>query len=218
MIFDDNKIRVIICDDHELARMGITGMLLKSTSMSVTGSAGSAEELIQMLPSIEADVILLDVMMPGMNGVMASSIIKRDYPSKKILILSSDVSQKTIENALEAGVDGFVSKNATSSELIRAVESVSAGLHYYGKDVALLIRDISAAESKRIGTTTFTSREKEIITLCCEGFICKEISSKLNISLRTVENHKANIFKKLGINTSVELIRYGVKHGLIDFQ
>ena len=215
---DQNIIKIAICDDHELARMGIEGMLSKASHQQVVASVETAEELLQILENTEIDVVLQDYFLSGMDGITAASLIRKKYPAVRILMLSSDVSQQTVESALEAGVDGFISKKTNASDLMLAVESVSAGLHYYGRDIAGIIGYISVAESRVLGSVNFTPREKEIISMCCAGLISKEIAARMDISLRTVENHKAHIFRKLGINNSVELVRYAVKHGLLDFK
>ncbi len=215
---DSNIIKVAVCDDHELARLGIEGMLVKNHRQSVVASIGSAEELLNVLENGGVDVVLLDYYLPGMDGITAASLIRHKYPKVHILMLSSDVSQQTVEGAIEVGVDGFISKKTTAADLISAIESASAGLHYYGRDVASILGYMSVAESRKMGSINFTSREKEIISMCCSGLMSKEIAGRMGISLRTVENHKAHIFRKIGISNSVELVRYAVSHGLLNFE
>lgn len=210
------KTRIIICDDHALFRLGVETALSGISGTEVAGSASSAEELLELLKHTPADLILLDIILPGMSGVDAVPLIKAGYPAVRILILSVDSSQQAIEKALEGGVDGFISKTAPVAEMAGAVDSIARGYQYYGRDIARIIRDINDIRPSA-GQVKFTQREQEIIALCGEGFFCKEIADKLGISPRTVDTHKTNIFRKLGINNSVELIRYAAKTGLLTF-
>lgn len=212
----EREIRIIICDDHALFRLGVESALNAVPGMHVVGSVPSADKLLLLLRETEADLILLDIIMPGLSGIEAMPIIRRKAPDAKILILSVDSSQQAIEKALDAGVDGFISKTLPIGELAVAIDSVDRGYNYYGRDIARIIRDITEMRGN-MPQVEFTTREEEIIRLCCEGLLCKEVAARLDISPRTVDTHKTNIFRKLGINNSVELVRYATREGLMKF-
>jgi DNA-binding NarL/FixJ family response regulator len=210
---------VIIVDDHELFRMGMKAMLASKEGILVAGEAGSGEELFLLLQSTTADVVLLDIIMPGMNGVEIARLLKKKYPAMKILILSSENSRDVIGDLMEAGIDGFISKQRSEgeNELAEAIRSVASGLEYYGKDISALLYRVYVSIKKRTEITAeFTDREREIILLCRDGLLSKEIADRLCISPRTVDTHKTNIFSKLGIKNMKEVVRYALEHGIID--
>ncbi|MDD2595816.1 MAG: response regulator transcription factor [Bacteroidales bacterium] len=208
-------IKVILVDDHALMRIGIrTSLINFSSDIQVIAEAESAEELFEELKTMTPDIILLDIILPGISGIEIAQRLRDEYGEIKILMLSAATSEKDIFDLLHIGIDGFVSKQMPVEELAKAIHAVYEGETYYGKDIANIIRDIHNAcpPSQNIN---FTERELEVIKLCCDGLLCKEIADKLFVSVRTVEVHKANIFKKLGINNSVELVRYALHNGII---
>jgi DNA-binding NarL/FixJ family response regulator/signal transduction histidine kinase len=212
--------KIIIVDDHSLVRMGIKGELKCNCSdVCVVGEAENGKRFFELLKTTEADLVLLDIMMPEMNGIEVARRLRKDYPELKILIISVETSFDIVQQLLEIGIDGFLSKQLCVGEnLAEAIRCVMDGTSYFGKDIAEIISDIYAYKTK---TTTenfdLTWREREIINLCHSGLRSKEIADKLNISPRTVENHKTNIFKKLGINNSSEMVQYALKNGVIQF-
>jgi len=216
--YDLSPIRLIIVDDHNLFRM-----MLKATFASncpdirVVGEAENAQELFRLLPQTPADLVLLDVNLPGMSGIDIARRLRSDYPALKILAVSAENTTDTVKSMIEVGIDGFVSKQRGSDdELARAIRTVMDGLEYFGRDIASIIFDLYVAK-KRTTTVTpeFTEREREIIYLCRDGLMSKEIANRLGISARTVVTHKEKIFSKLGINTTMEMVQYALKNGVI---
>ena len=211
-------IQVIVVDDHNLFRM-----MLKSTFQSgypdivVAGEAGSGEELFRVLSSTAADLVLLDVNLPDIWGVDVARRLRSDYPAVKILAVSAENTTETIHAMLEAGIDGFISKQRSDAdELAQAIRTVMSGVEYFGRDISAIIFDVYVAKKKTsVVTGEFTNREREIILLCRDGLICKEIADRLGIAVNTVNNHKKNIFSKLGINNTMEMVQYALKHGII---
>lgn len=210
------KAKIIITDDHPLIRMGIKMTLMgASDKYEIIGEAGSAGDLFQLLSEgAKPDLILLDLIMPGLSGAEAARRLKKDYPDIDILILSSELSPQVILELVEMGVGGYISKNYTDVELTDAIDSVLTGLTYYGKDISIILRDIRSANLS-VSDETFTERELEIIDLCRRGKRAKEIADELSISPRTVSNYKQNIFSKMGIRSNYEMIEYAIKHGII---
>lgn len=206
---------ILLVEDNILIRMG-TLMAINSSGedykvVAEAGSVSEAKEKIKMHQNI--NFVLLDLMLPDGYGLEVVNFIKESHPDIKILVLSSDNNKNNILQLLEAGIDGFISKFVDVPTLISAIESVSNGLEYYGKDISEIISTLATAKSSP--KSPFTSREEEIIHLCAKGLIAKQIAEELHISSRTVENHKNNIFKKLGFSTTNELIRFAYEHGII---
>lgn len=206
--------KVILVEDHPLLRMGTRSVLTKlGDRISIVGEAESGEQLFSLLKHTTPDMVLLDIILPDTSGVKVAEQLRSMFPDIKILVLSSETSEATIMELIHVGIQGFINKNEPTQELLNAVESVICGIEYYGKDIARIIHDVSIAKSSP--SVRFTDREIEIIRLCSEGYTGKQISDLINISVRTVDTHKTNIFNKLGIRNTVELIKYGLRNGII---
>lgn len=206
---------IALLDDHQLVRIGVA-TTLRNTKHTITISVATADELFDALhQGTPCDILLLDILLPGMNGIEVAKRMRNEYPKIKIIVLSVDSREYTLIQLLQIGIDGFVSKRGTQDEVVRAIDSVENGVPFYGRDIAILIRDISDAKLNKQNTAALTKRELEIIQACCDGLLGKEIAEKLNISLRAVNSHKTNIFNKLGISSSVELVRFAIENGII---
>ena len=211
-------INIIIVDDHPLVRLGIKSALKGEYSdICIVGEAGDGKSLFQLLETMQADIVMLDIVLPGMSGVEISRRLRNEYPRIKILIISVENTLSVVEELLDIGIDGFISKQKTcSKELPQAIYSIMEGTKYFGRDIASLLYDIYLSKKEILTTKLeFSNRELEIITLCRDGLQTKEIAKRLNINTRTVDTHKYNIFKKLGINSTMELVLYAVKSGII---
>ena len=211
--------KVIIVDDHELFRLGLrTAMELRHPDIVVAGEAGAGQEFFNLLTSVVADIVLLDIALPDMSGMAIAHRLKSEYPQLKILVVSAENTAPTIENMLDAGIDGFISKlNSNPDTLVEAIHSIMQGVDYFGKDIAEIISRIYIAKKKTTQITPeFTEQEKQIIECCQEGLSGKLIADRLNLSLRTVDWHKSNIFRKLGINSTLEMVQFALKNGIIN--
>lgn len=206
---------IAILDDHELVRVGVA-TTLRDTPHQITISVASAEDLFAALQQgSPCDILLLDLIMPGTDGAEVAQRLRKEYPEVKIVVLSVDNREYTLIRLLQIGIDGFVSKRGSLDEVTRAIDTVAQGVPFYGRDIAILIRDITDAKLNKQNIAALTKREVEIIRACCDGLLGKEIAEKLHISLRAVNSHKTNIFNKLGLSTSVELVRFALEHGII---
>ncbi len=204
-----------ILDDHELIRIGVSSVLHDTTHV-VSISAACAEDLFAALESgTSCDLLLLDILMPGTNGFEVAKRMRTEYPDIKIIVLSVDTKEYVITRLMQIGIDGFISKNGPLEEVKLAIDSVAEGVPFYGRDLAVLVRDIVDAQPNKRSSALLTKRELEIIEACCAGLLGKEISEKFHISLRAVNSHKTNIFNKLGISSSVEMVRFALEHGII---
>lgn len=207
-------IDIILVDDHDLFRMGTTMLLGSQPDYNVVAQAATAEAFFSELNSLENEpaLALLDIVLPDMSGVEIARKLREEHPDIQILMLSAESSESTILSLTEIGVEGFVSKNAPTDELLTAISTIVNGGTYFAKDIARLIRDVCNSTELHV---ELSEREKDIIRLCCEGYRAKEISDQLNISIRTVESHKTNIFTKIGINNNVALVRYAIRRGIL---
>jgi DNA-binding NarL/FixJ family response regulator len=214
-----NKIRIIIVDDHQLIRDGLKALLSGFDDIEIIAEAGSAEEFLQKLKSVGADVVLIDISLPGMSGIRLTEQLSTLTPVLKVLILSMHLNDEYISSALKAGALGYLAKNTTRDELITAIRTVASGKKYLGREVSDVItsgyiRRIKVDDA--LEKELLSKREIEILKLIAEGLGNKEISEKLFISIRTVESHKNHIMQKLGFRSLVEMVRYAIKRGLIN--
>ena len=192
---------IAILDDHELIRLGLRSSL-QGTTHKVTIDAATADYLFEkLLEGVPCDLILLDVLMPGTSGIEVAQRLRAEYPDIKIIIVSADTKEYIINQLMQIGIDGFISKNGPLEEVRDAVASVNEGVPYYGRDLAVLVRDIVDARLDKKSSSLLTKRELE--------------ADKFNISLRAVNSHKTNIFNKLGLSSSVEMVRFALEHGII---
>lgn len=209
----NDTIRLMLVDDHPLMLLGISSMLDGKADIQVVGTAGNGQEALTKARELNPDVMMLDIVMPGMDGVELARQMRAELPDVRLLVLSSDTSLATLEPLLGIGIDGFLPKSSESAVMLEAVRSVAAGYEYFGTDIARLIERISLA--KKASDSLFTPRELDVIRLSAQGLQYKEIAGRLGIKYLTVVTIKNNIFRKLGINNTVELVVYALKKGLI---
>ena len=211
-------IKVIVVDDHRLFRMGLKAAINSGhPDIQITGEAECGKELLKLLPTTPADVVLLDINLPDKHGAEIARSIRKEYPAIKILAVSGENSTDTIKSMLDTGIEGFISKQLSDiDELADAIRAVASGLEYFGRDIAKIVYDVYVAKKKTVQVTNeFTEREREIILACKDGLLCKEIADKMGISINTINTHKRRIFQKLGINTTIEMVQYAMKCGII---
>lgn len=209
----NDTIRLLLVDDHPLMLLGISSMLDGKADIQVVGTASNGQEALERARELNPDVMMLDIVMPGMDGVELARQMRAELPDVRLLVLSSDTSLATLEPLLGIGIDGFLPKSSESAAMLEAVRSVAAGYEYFGTDIARLIERISLA--KKASESLFTPRELDVIRLSAQGLQYKEIAGRLGIKYLTVVTIKNNIFRKLGINNTVELVVYALKKGLI---
>jgi DNA-binding NarL/FixJ family response regulator len=211
-------IQVIVVDDHRLFRMGLKAAFKADCSdICIVGEADCGDALFRLPTIADANLVLLDINLPGMSGIEIARRLRSEYPAVKILAISAENTAATVKAMLEAGIDGFISKqHGDTHELAEAIRMVMSGLDYFGRDISSIIYDVFVTKKKSTAVTDeFTPREKEIITLCRDGLLCKEIAARLGISISTVNTHKERIFAKLGINNTMEMVQYALKNGII---
>lgn len=213
-------IKIILVDDHTLFRDGIKSILDDEEHISVIEEAADAQMLFEKLLLQHPDMVITDISLPDMSGIEIASKINKLYPDIKILILSMHNNEEFILSALKAGANGYLSKDIESAELLEAIHSVMNGKIYFNKEISQTIinnyRGGDQVDSKSSANNNLTDREIEVVKLVGEGFINKEIADKLCISIRTVDAHKSHIMQKLGLKSTVDLVKYAIKNKLID--
>ena len=206
-------IKVLLVDDHPLILVGIRSMLEGKPGIQIAGTAADGRQALEKAIALRPDVMVMDVMMPGMDGIELARRMRAQMPDTALLVLSSDTSVGTLETLLGIGIDGFLPKSSDEATMLDAIRSVAGGYEFFGTDIARLIDRISLA--KKAPDNLFTPRELDVIRLSCKGLQYKEIAGELGIKYLTVVTIKNNIFRKLGINNTVELVLYAIKKGLI---
>jgi DNA-binding NarL/FixJ family response regulator len=220
--------RIALVDDHALYRLGLrTTIAAMDSPLTIIGECASGSEFALMLQQNSIpDLVILDIRLPDESGIAIARRLKQEYPQIKIIMLSSEVSSETVSELLEINVEGYLSKLAQMSDIEKAIRTVISENHYYGQSVAKIMYDVYLAKTgitpgKKLFTTkkeiALTPREIEIIKYLCDGLSAKEVGDKLNVSYRTIETHRNNILQKLGFNNTVELIKYAVKQGIVEW-
>jgi two-component system nitrate/nitrite response regulator NarL len=213
--------KILIVDDHEVVRDGLRNILLSLDNISIAGEAGNGEDAIKLYNSVKPDLVIMDISMPGMNGIEATRIIKEKDPEAKILILTMHDNQEYLNQIIRSGAKGFILKNTDKEELLEAVKTVASGENFFSKDISKLIIDNyirSAKEQEKndgFKEVPLTKREIEILKLIASGYSNQEIANILYISYNTVDTHRKNIMHKLSIKNTAGLVRYAIEKGLI---
>lgn len=218
------KQRVLIIDDHPLFREGLKSLINRSSKYVVVGEAGNGEKAIQLAPELKPDLITMDISLPGKSGIETTCEIRKLLPEVQILIVSMHPKIEFIAAAFKAGAKGYVIKEATSTKLIAAMDTLSQGEYFLDGSVSIEIihkmmsdsEEDSTVEDKRYGL--LSPREQQVMRMVVEGGSSREIASQLTLSLKTVENHRANLMKKLEVHNKMELVRYAARLGLIDLE
>lgn len=215
------RARILIADDHQMVRKGITTLLGDTPEFSVVGEAKTGLAVLQFLQENEVDIVLMDIMMPEMNGIEATKQITANHKNVKVLAISMYDEYDYIQSILKAGAFGYILKDADKEELIMAIKKLLEGKNYYSDKVLSKITskvayERKAEEGKIPYEPTLTKRELEVIRLVAKEFTNQEIADLLNVSNRTVDTHKRNLLKKLKVKNVVGLVKYAFKHNLIE--
>jgi Response regulator containing a CheY-like receiver domain and an HTH DNA-binding domain len=206
------SIRVLICDDHPLVLEGIRSVLETFVHIEVVGAVGSAEAALELAQATQPDVVMLDINMPRLSGLDAVELFRERFPKSRLLMLSMHDSREYISTAVMYGASGYILKDVSTGEIVSAIETVAAGGSYFSSGVADVLLDRRARNDAAMPLTT---REQAVLLLLARGRSNKDVAAELDISVRTVETHRKNIKKKLGIATTAGLTRYVIDNGLI---
>ena len=209
-------IRVLMADDHRIILDGLKGLLENAPGMTCVGVAVNGAEALGVLAHIAVDVVLMDIDMPVMDGIEAAEHIKRDHPGVKVIVLSMHDEPAVVQRVMEQGADGYLVKNCGREELLYAIRAVHAGQrHFTGVVVDCLMRQKGEQAAQNELLKDLSERELEVLAALAEGLGNKEIGDRLFISPRTVDTHRTNLMRKLGIHNLAGLVRVAMKAGLV---
>jgi len=212
------RVKVLVVDDHAVVREGIKMVLGSDPELEVVGEASSGEEAIEKVRELEPSVVVMDIGMPGLSGFEATRRIKQSHPDVKVLALTVHDSEAYVFQMLQAGATGYVVKRAPAADVISAVKEAYRGEAVLHPSVAkLLIRDYLSRVEKgeEASYDLLSDREREILKLIAEGETNKEIAEMLFLSIKTVQAHRANLMRKLGMHDRTELVKYAIRKGII---
>lgn len=220
---------IVLVDDHELYRVGLRATIAKmGEAFSVIKECVTRNEFDAFLQqNTIPDLAILDIRLPDGNGIEIARRLKTDYPQVKIIMLSSEVSEEIITELLDIDVEGYLSKMAQMSDVEKAIRTVLTDSKFYGQSISKMMYETYKAnavntQKKSIFSVkkqeALTPREVEIIQHLCNGYTAKQVGEQLNLSYRTVETHRNNILHKLGFNSTTELIKYSVQHGMVEWE
>ena len=212
------SIRILIADDHGVLRAGLRALLNAEPGLEVVGEAADGLTALQLAAELRPDVALMDLSMPGLDGIQVTRQLKETLPGTRVLILTVHEDESLLREAIQAGASGYIIKRAVESELINAIRAVCSGdLYVHPTLTRALLRDLSPAiASDQAPTESLTPREIDVLRLIAQGYTNRQVAEKLHVSVRTVESHRANLTSKLDIASRAELVRYAREHGLLE--
>jgi DNA-binding NarL/FixJ family response regulator len=210
-------IRVLLADDHDLFRAGIRSLLEKVEGVEVAGGAGDGREALRLVRACPPDIVLMDILMPELNGLDAAARVTAMFPQVRVIMLSMNAAEEYVLQALRAGAAGYLLKNVAPIELELAIKAVARGETYLSSAVS---KPVMEGYVKRVGghgdsLERLTPRQREVLQLVAEGGSTKQIANKLNLSAKTVEMHRSQLMAALDIHDIPGLVRYAIRVGLI---
>lgn len=212
---EEKKIRILVADDHSVVRQGLRMFLLVQPDMEMVGEAQNGREAVALVDQLAPDVVLMDLLMPEMNGIEATAAIKAAHPETQVLVLTTFLEDQRVAEAIQAGAVGFLLKEVEAEDLVRAVRGAARGEPQLHPDAARMLMGLAARPKAAPETPALlTERERDVIALLAEGLSNKQIARDLSISETTVKGHVANILGKLELADRTQAAVYAVRHGL----
>ena len=203
------KVRVLLVDDHTVVRRGLRKILESTPQIEVVGEIGNGTEALAATTSLHPDVVLMDVSLPGLNGIEATRRISATVPDAKVLMLSMHADEQYVGQSLAAGAKGYLLKDADDQDLVAAVMAVRRGETYFSDTLGRTVSSQGLPSPEIL-----SPREREVLTLICSGCTNREVAEKLSLSINTVETHRKHIIEKLDLHSTAELVRYAIRNGL----
>lgn len=208
-----------MADDHPVVRKGLQTCLARQSHLRVIGEACDGDEALRKARELKPDVVLMDISMPGRNGLAVTELLRKELPRMKVLILSVHNNRDYIFRVIQAGAHGYVSKEAPPDEVLRAIESVHSGEPFFSEDIArAALQEFVKSGGKKEPFAQLTTREREVLVLIAEGKSNKEIAMQLDIGVRTIETHRERIMRRLGIHSVAGLTKFAIANGLISLE
>jgi DNA-binding NarL/FixJ family response regulator len=208
-------VRVLLADDHTLVRAGVRRILEGDSRFVVIGEAANGGQALEAVRRAPADVLILDLSMPGKDGFEVLAEARTTRPELKILVLSMHANSEVVARAVREGADGYLLKDSAVQELVSAIEAVTSGRPYFAPAVQRTMSGLLGAPSAVSPLALLTEREREVLRLVAEGLSSKEIGARLDISVRTVETHRSNLMRKLELNSVARLTQFAIRAGLL---
>ncbi|HTA23285.1 MAG TPA: response regulator transcription factor [Terriglobales bacterium] len=218
------KLRILIADDHEVVRRGLSTLLQTHEGWEICGEAKDGREAVEMSRQLKPDVVILDVGMPNLNGLAATRQLTQHNPGQKVIVLTITDSDEVIREALDAGARGFVLKSDAARDLVSAVEALQRNRMFFTPRVndmvlaGFLDKGHNGTRGDSPKVPQLTPREREVVQLLAEGKSSKEVASALNLSTKTAETHRSNIMRKLGFHSIRDIVVYAIKNNIIQVQ
>lgn len=211
-----SPLRVLLADDHTLVREGVRKILETQAGVQVVGEVANGEAALAFLAKHEVDVLVLDLSMPEIDGFEVLRRAKDRNGDLKVLVLTMHSDPGYVERAVQAGADGYLLKDSAVQDLVAGLQALAAGGSYYSAAVQRSLSEIVRGDRPARPLETLTDREREVLTLVARGLMTKEIASRLDISARTVETHRANLMRKLDLRSVALLTQFAIREGLVD--
>lgn len=213
-------LRILLADDHDIVRRGLRELLEEQPGWEVCGEAGTGREALEQALRLRPHVVVLDLMMPELNGLEAARHIRKALPATEVLVFTMHDSEELVHEILSTGARGYVLKSDAARHLVSAVEALSRHQPFFSSRVSVTVLDgylsgSARSDARSAPSRTLTDREREVVQLLTEGRSNKEVASLLHISVKTVETHRAAIMRKLGVGSIVELVHYAIRNKLI---
>jgi len=213
-----SKTSVVLADDHAIVRQGLRAVLEATAEFAVVGEVADGLQVAEVVDRLRPNVLVLDLMMPGLNGLEITRQVRKRCPQTRVVILSMHADEAYVLEALRNGAAGYVLKEASIPEVAQAVREVSAGRRYLSQPLSERAIESYAEKAQAAPLDlyeTLTSREREVLQLCAEGYSSTEMAARLGISPRTADTHRANLMRKLGLQRQNDLVRYAVRRGIL---
>lgn len=213
----NNAIRILLCDDHLLIRASLKSLIGEFPGIEVVGEAGDGREALEHVAKLRPNVVVMDIAMPGLNGLEATRRLVKDHPQVRVVMLSMHADESHVLQALRAGASGYVLKGSAPRELEMAIEAVARGEIFLSPAISKHVIDVylNRAEGHTNSLDLLTPRQREILQLIAEGKSSKQIAQLLDASVKTIESHRASLMERLDIHDVAGLVRYAIRHGLV---
>ena len=210
------NIRVLLVDDHHLVRTGMRSLMQAMSDITVVGESGDGRAALELLTSLQPNIVLMDIAMPELNGLEATTRIAKDFPNTRVIILSMHASEEYVLQALRAGASGYLVKNAAPEELELAIRAVARGETYLSPAISRHVVEelLGRSTASTNPVDALTPRQREILQLVAEGKSTKQIAGSLGVSVKTIESHRAQLMERLDIRDVAGLVRFAIRHGV----
>lgn len=211
-----SRIKLLLVDDHPVVRRGISSCLARQERLSIVGEAADGIEAVRKAKELSPDIVLMDIDMPHMDGLAVTELLRKELPGVKVLILSMHSNTDYVLRIIQSGARGYILKEATPEELVRAIETVESGEAFFSPDIArVALNQFVRGPGEGPTPSQLTNREREVLIQIAEGLSNKEIASHLGVGVRTVETHRERIMRKLNIHSVAGLTKFAIAKGLI---